>query len=132
MIPLPAWHSDLCVRNPELDAQHITLIEICRELIFVAEFQPNCAELMLVLIQDIAGLTRQHHEMEETILKANGCPTLEAIAAAHLVAQAMIKGLVEDVSQQCVDHGAMVRRITDWTHDHFYVIDMPVRAFLKG
>lgn len=132
MNSIPIWHSDLCVHNPVLDSQHITLLEICRELLRVIEAQPNCTEPILVLLRDIAAVTRQHHEMEESILMANDCPTMTTIAAAHSEAQVLLDGMVADVVQQCADLGLMGQKIVDWTNYHLYEMDMPVRAFLKG
>jgi hemerythrin-like metal-binding protein len=132
MNSIPIWHTDLCVRNPELDAQHITLMEICRELLCAIEFRPNCPEPVLVLLRDIAAVTRQHHKMEEAVLKANDCPTLMAIAVAHSEAQSMLDGMVAEAMQQSADHEVMVRKIADWNHSHLYETDLPVRAFLRG
>ena len=132
MNSIPIWHTDLCVRNPELDAQHITLMEICRELLCAIEVRPNCPEPVLVLLRDIAAVTRQHHKMEEAVLKANDCPTLTAIAVAHSEAQSMLDGMVTDAMQQSADTEVMVRKIADWTNCHLYETDMPVRAFLRG
>jgi hemerythrin len=130
MNSIPIWHSGLCVRNPPLDAQHIIILELGRELLRVLELQPICEESVLVLLCDIAGVAHKHHVMEEEFLKANACPTLKSIVTAHSAVQDMLDGMIADVRQQSADLGALARQISAWMHVHIYETDMPVRAFL--
>jgi hemerythrin-like metal-binding protein len=131
MHTLPIWTSDLCVRNPALDAQHIILLEIGRELLRAIECSSNCEEHLLVLLRDIAAVTRRHHVMEEAVLEANGCPTIDSIASAHSAAQAMLERTIADVHHGDADPSVLALQISDWMYVHIHETDMPVREFLR-
>jgi hemerythrin-like metal-binding protein len=131
MNSIPIWHPGFCVRNPELDAQHIVLLELGRELLRVIELVSNGDEHLLVLLRDIAEVARQHHEDEDEVLAANACPTRTSIAAAHAAAQEMLDGMIADVLQKSADLGVIAQQISGWMHIHIHETDMPVRAFLR-
>lgn len=131
MNTIPIWTSDLCVRNPILDAQHIILLEIGRELLRAIECSSDSDEHLVVLLRDIATLTRRHHVMEEAVLEANGCTTIDSIASAHSAAQAVLERTIADVHHGDAEPGVLARQISDWMYVHIYDTDMPVRAFLR-
>jgi len=131
MNSIPIWHPGFCVLNPELDAQHILLLELGRELLHAIAFQSNSDESQLMLLRDIAGVARQHHAQEEEVLAANACPTLASIAAVHAAAQEMLDGMIADVQQKGADLDAVAEQISDWMHIHIHETDMPVRAFFR-
>ena len=121
----------MCVFNPELDAQHIMLLEFGREAIRTIENSPLSCEPLLVLLWDIAAVTRYHHEMEEAVLKANSCPTLPDIAVAHRAAQAKLDKMVSNVVHKSGDLAVFGSQVSEWMHTHIYETDLPVRDFLR-
>ena len=130
MNDMPHWHSGLCLFNPELDAQHITLLVLGAGLVDAIENTPEAGQHCLDLLQDIATLTCKHHALEESLLEKSGCPSCDNIKAVHAKADAMLAGLVDDFVQDRVDRHALVQNLTDWMRCHLTQSDMAVRQYL--
>ena len=131
MKSIPVWHVGLSVRNPDLDVQHITILETCRDLVASAATQPRCPERVLALLQDVAALVRHHHAFEEGVLESHGCPTLAEVVDHHKSVQAMLDSLVRDADHQSTDFECLSHSITEWAWSHLHERDMPLKAYLK-
>ena len=93
---MPTWHPGICLFNPELDAQQVSLLVLGLALVEVVDTTPQADMHCLDLLQDIATLTGKHHALEEALLEKNGCPSCADIKAAHASTCDMFAGLIED------------------------------------
>ena len=131
MNSMPIWHPGLCLFNPELDAQHITLLVLGSGLVDAIQTKPESDQHCLDLLRDIATLTRKHHALEEGLLEMNGCPTCLKVKELHARVSGMLAGMIEDIVQARVDRCALVQNITDWMRCHLNQSDMAVRRYLR-
>jgi len=129
---LPKWTPGLSVGNARLDEQHITLLELGRNLFGVLQTHPPGGERVRWMLDDIVRLTRDHDAMEEQILAQNGCPTLDEHRAAHRAARETIEGLRLDASNGLLNADHVSRVIADWMSHHIAENDLPVKAYLKA
>lgn len=129
--PVPQWSSSLSVGNAKLDEQHITLLELGRELLRLLETKTSTGVQMHGALEDILRLSRLHDALEEMILEANGCPTLAQHKAEHQTARAQLANLLADVSRSAADRAALGRLIADWMAHHISENDLPVKEYLK-
>ena len=129
---LPIWHPGLSLFNPELDAQHITLLELGNGLVDSVEFFLEADQHCLDLLRDISSLTSRHQAIEEALLEKNCCPMYVDIKAEHAKTNAMFASLIEDAVNSRIEHVALVKNMTNWVRCHLTQSDMAVRQYLRA
>jgi len=129
--PVPQWSSGLSVGNAKLDEQHITLLELGRDLMRLLDTDPAIKDQIHGALEDIVRLSRLHDALEEKILEANGCPSLSEHKVVHLTARNQLANLLSDVSHGVVDKAVLSRLIADWMDHHIGENDLPVKDYLK-
>lgn len=118
--------------NAKLDEQHITLLELGRDLMRLLETDASTGIQIHGALEDIDRLSRLHDALEEKILEANACPTLAEHKAVHLAARNQLANLLADASHGVVDKAALSRLIADWMGHHISENDLPVKGYLKN
>lgn len=130
--PIPQWSPKLSVGNAKLDEQHITLLELGRDLMRLLETKAASDVQIHGALEDINRLSRLHDALEESILDANACPTLAEHKAVHLTARNQLANLLSDVSHRVADRAALSGLIADWMEHHISENDLPVKDYLKN
>lgn len=129
--PIPKWSASLSVGNAKLDEQHITLLELGRDLMRLLETDSTTQHQIHGALEDIARQSRLHDALEESILEANGCPTLAEHKQVHQTAQDQLATLLADVARNTVDRPVLSGVIADWMGHHISENDLPVKDYLK-
>lgn len=127
---IPQWSHTLSVRNARLDEQHIVLIELSKELIALVRRAPSTDEPILQALREFADLARRHDELEEGLLAANGCPTLEKHRAIHRLAEAELDRWMVAAASESLDRKALVDGLDGWMSHHLTETDMPVKGYM--
>lgn len=129
--PIPKWSASLSVGNAKLDEQHITLLELGRDLMRLLDNAPSTYPQIHGALEDMVRLSRLHDALEESILEDNGCPSLSEHKAVHQAAQTQLANVLSDVSHGDVDRAALNGLIADWMGHHISENDLPVKDYLK-
>lgn len=129
--PIPQWSSSLSVGNAKLDEQHITLLELGRDLMRLLEADGSTDVQIHGALEDIVRLSRLHDALEEKILETNGCPTLSEHQVVHQTARNQLANLLSDVSRSVVDRAVLSGLIADWMRHHISENDLPVKDYMK-
>ena len=129
--PIPQWSSSLSVGNAKLDEQHITLLELGRDLLRLLDTGTATDAQIHGALEDIVRLSRLHDTLEESILEANGCPTLAEHKVAHQSARSQLANLLDDVSRSIVNRTVLSGLIADWMDHHISESDLPVKNYMK-
>ena len=127
---IPQWSHTLSVRNARLDEQHIVLIEMSKELIALVKRAPPTDAPILDALREFADYARRHDELEEGLLAANGCPTLEEHRATHRLAEAELERWMAAASGESLDRKALVLCFEAWMAHHLTETDMPVKGYM--
>lgn len=127
----PDWHSDFSVGQPELDEQHIVLLELGRQLLYALDSGTHTDQHLQDILRDLVGLSAHHDRAEEAILAANGYPDLTAHRAAHATTQTKLEALLRRSLQGELNKPELATEITAWLDHLFEEIREPVREFLK-
>ena len=127
---VPQWSHALSVRNARLDEQHIVLIELSKELIALVKGAPPTDAPILQALREFADLARRHDELEEGLLAANGCPTLDEHRAIHRLAEAELDRWMATAASESLDRKALVDGLDGWMAHHLTETDMPVKGYM--
>ena len=127
---IPQWSHTLSVRNARLDEQHIVLIELSKELIALVRRAPSTDEPILQALREFADLARRHDELEEGLLAANGCPTLDEHRAIHRLAEAELDRWMVAAASESLDRKALIDGLDGWMAHHLTETDMPVKGYM--
>lgn len=130
MTHIPAWSHALSVRNARLDEQHIVLIELSKEVVALIQRSPPTDAPILAVLREFADYARRHDALEESLLAANACPTLEAHRAVHRAAEAELDRWMEAAANQTLDRQALAVCFDNWMEHHLTETDMPVSAYM--
>ena len=129
--PIPKWSSHLSVGNAKLDEQHITLLELGRNLMLLLETDTATPDQIHGALEDIVRQSRLHDALEESILAANGCPTLAEHIRVHQAARNQLDTLLEEVARSIVNKTVLSGLIADWMGHHISENDLPVKDYMK-
>ena len=129
--PIPKWSPSLSVGNAKLDEQHITLLELGRDLMRLLDTDAATEVQINGALEDIVRLARLHDTLEENILEANNCPTLAEHKGVHRAAQTQLDNLLADASRNILDRPVLSGLIADWMGHHISENDLPVKDFMK-
>ncbi|WP_296495427.1 hemerythrin domain-containing protein [Rhodoferax sp.] len=129
--PIPKWSPKLSVGNAKLDEQHITLLELGQDLLRVLDTKTATVVQIHGALEDIVKLSRLHDALEESVLEANGCPTLAEHKVVHQSAQTQLATLLSDVARGIVDRPVLSGLIADWMGHHISENDLPVKDYMK-
>lgn len=129
---IPDWTPSLSVGNAQLDAQHLTLLEIGRHLLSLMDKQSLNNEEIRIVLKDFAGLSSEHDAMEESILEENECPSLAEHKLAHEAARAGLDQLLHAASQNILDKTVLARAIGEWKVHHISECDLPLKMYMKA
>jgi hemerythrin-like metal-binding protein len=129
--PIPKWSSSLRVGNAKLDEQHITLLELGRDLMRLLDTETATQVQIHAALEDIVKQSQLHDAREEKILEVNGCPTLDEHKAAHQTSRAELATLLSDVSRGAEDRAVLSRWVVDWMGHHISENDLPVKDYLR-
>jgi hemerythrin-like metal-binding protein len=127
---IPQWSHTLSVRNARLDEQHIVLIELSKELMALVRRAPPTDEPILQALREFADLAGRHDELEEGLLAANGCPTLEEHRAIHHLAEAELDRWMVAAASESLDRKALMDGLDGWMAHHLTETDMPVKGYM--
>lgn len=127
---IPQWSHTLSVRNARLDEHHIVLIELSKELIALVKRAPPTDAPILQALREFADLARRHDELEEGMLAANGCPTLDEHRAIHRLAEAELDRWMAAADSESLDRKALVDGLDGWMAHHLTETDMPVKGYM--
>lgn len=133
-MPEPAvhsWTSQLSVENAELDAQHITLIEIGRSVVSSIA-QDAASEVICDLMEDFVALSKLHDGLEEEILRRNNCPSLAEHQLLHLSSRELFTSYLQQERAQTADRQAISFALSEWMQHHVSENDMKVKDYLKS
>lgn len=126
---------DLRIGLPALDAEHMTLVDLCNEFIDSVRAGVPVATLAEG-IERLVNSTRQHFESEEKLLDRHNHPGLAAHKAEHerLMAQAgtlmaQFADLADDNHARSVAYEAATF-LRAWLIEHIRLTDLPCRPFL--
>lgn len=125
------WSPSLSVGNAKLDEQHITLLELGRDLMRLLDTKTATNVQIHGALEDVDRLSRLHDALEEKTLEANACPTVSEHKTAHLMARNKLDNLPADVSRGAVDRAALSGLVADWMDHHISEHDLPVKGYLK-
>ncbi len=129
--PIPKWSPKLSVGNAKLDEQHITLLELGRDLMRLLDTGSATEAQIHGALEDIVRQSRLHDALEESILEANGCPTLAEHKRVHQSARSQLASLLADLARSTVDKTALSGLIADWMGHHISENDLPVKDYMK-
>lgn len=129
--PIPKWSPQMSVGNAKLDEQHITLLELGRDLMRLLDTGATTEAQIHGALDDIVRQSRLHDALEESILEANGCPTLAEHKLVHQTARTQLATLLSDVARGTVDRPALSGIIADWMGHHISENDLPVKDYMK-
>lgn len=124
------WSPALSVGNADLDAQHIILLEIGREMIELLDRGGMAQQRLWSLLNDFFVISSHHDALEESILSDNGCPSLLEHRAAHAQAREHIHAALCQAAQLCLDQAHLRHALTDWMNHHLSEMDLKVKQFL--
>jgi hemerythrin-like metal-binding protein len=128
---IPKWSPSLSLGNPELDAQHIALLEFGRHLLSLVKTAPYPKDQVRLAFQDLIDLSRKHDELEERILEANACPTLSEHKLAHETSRVVLTDLLLHAPHNKLDATVLAHAVADWMSNHISENDLPVKEYLK-
>lgn len=86
---------------------------------------------ILELLQEFAGYAKRHYELEESILAANQCPTLDEHTQAHRISEKEVKIWIDSAGSGKLDRKGMAAYFEDWMHHHLAETDMPAKDYLN-
>lgn len=129
--PIPKWSPSLSVGNAKLDEQHITLLELGRDLMRLLDTDTATDVQINGALEDIVRLARLHDALEESILEANNCPTLAEHKGVHRAARTQLDNLLADASRSILDRPVLSGLIADWMGHHISENDLPVKDYMK-
>ncbi|MDO9145379.1 bacteriohemerythrin [Rhodoferax sp.] len=129
--PIPKWSPSLSVGNAKLDEQHITLLELGRDLMRLLDTDTATEDQINSALEDIVRLARLHDTLEESILEANDCPTLAEHKGVHRAARTQLDNLLADASRSILDRPVLSGLIADWMGHHISENDLPVKDYMK-
>ncbi len=132
MSNIPQWSHALSVRNAQLDEHHIVLTELSKELMNLATGRASTDAQIMEVLQEFAGYAKRHYELEEGILAANQCPTLDEHTEAHRASEEDVKTWIASAESGKLDRVAMAAYFEDWIHHHLAETDMPAKDYLSG
>lgn len=124
------WSPALSVGNAELDAQHIILLEIGRDLLELLVQSRSSPQHLCSLLNDFFVISNQHNALEENILARNGCPSLAEHRAAHQQAQSYLQVALDEAQTGCLDQAHLRHALSDWMQHHLSEMDLKVKQFL--
>lgn len=127
---LPHWRPALSVGNADLDAQHIVLLEMGRNLLDSLDETPPALGRAIGELDDLLSASLEHDTEEERILASNGCPSLDAHHLSHTITRARLKVLLDNARQGQVDAPALRHALLGWMQHHIGEFDLPVKAYL--
>lgn len=127
---LSPWSSALSVRNAQLDAQHIVLIELATELIARLTSGNAKSQTISDLLTDFVDSLRQHDALEEVILIQNGYPHFQEHVQTHRNTEAELLQWLERVRSAVYDRTALITQLSQWVQHHLIEMDMPVVGYL--
>ena len=131
MSNIPHWSHALSVRNAQLDEQHIILTELSKELISLARNESLTDTRILEVLQEFAGYAKRHYELEESVLAANQCPTLDEHTKTHRTAEEELKRWIDAAKSCRLDRPAIGAYFEDWMQHHLAETDMPAKEYLS-
>ena len=132
MTIIPTWSPALSVRNPEVDAQHITLLELGRQLLdALAQPHDDSGERVRDLLRDIVTLSLQHDALEERLLVENGAENLSEHRASHSTIHAGLAALQAQAAEGTLNRNNLAQFITDWMGHHLSETDLPAKKYFK-
>lgn len=130
MASIPKWFPIASVGNPKIDEQHIVLLELGRNLL--ASLETNSAISLHIhdILSDIVNQFQERIVLEERILQANACPTLDEHRLEHRKSIESFTSLLSDASQGRCERATVVKVINDWMNHHILENDLPVARYM--
>lgn len=129
--PVPKWSPKLSVGNAKLDEQHITLLELGRDLTRLLDTDTATDVQVHAVLEDFVRISRLHDSLEESILEANDCPTLAEHKLVHQKARSQLASLLSDAARSKLDRPFLNGLIADWMGHHISENDLPVKDYMK-
>jgi hemerythrin len=130
----PIWSQSQSVGNGVLDEQHKTLLDLVRQMIWLALPEDNRAAHKKIyrILADIAQVARNHFETEEKILAANGFPGLAGHKAEHDKYLNTIADLLREEMYESHDPKALSKFVAEHMYDHLLKTDKECEDYLTS
>lgn len=125
------WSPALSVGNADLDAQHIILLEIGREIIELLDRAGMAEQRLWSLLNDFFVISSHHDALEERILAQNGCPNLLAHQAAHTQTKEHIHIALCEAAEHCLNPAHLRYALIHWMGHHLSEMDLEAKPFLR-
>jgi hemerythrin-like metal-binding protein len=125
------WSPALSVGNADLDAQHIILLEIGRDLLELLHEGRASQQHLWSLLNDFLVISSHHDALEESILADNHCPSLPEHRAAHTRAREHIQTALLEAQAHCLHQEHLRHALMDWMNHHLSEMDLKVKQFLR-
>lgn len=123
---LPTWTPHLSVGNAMLDAQHITLLELSREMLRILADRPRNDEAIYALLRDIAQCYESHGELEEQVLAVDGSAALyEHRRRAELI-RTELREQLASAKENTTDRTALAAAVGAWIDHHIGELRSPL------
>lgn len=125
------WSPALSVGNADLDAQHIILLEIGRDMIELLDHGGAAQPRLWSLLNDFFVIANHHDALEEKVLAANGYPSLPEHRAEHVRAREHIHTALCEAAEQRLNQGRLRQALMNWMHHHLSEMDLNAKPFLR-
>ena len=128
----PIWDPSLSVGNDELDEQHRKLLDLIRQVMWLAIIEDDSSvHLRFVrIINEIVHLALNHYECEERTLALNGFMGLEQHKTEHDTYLNRLAELLYRATHDTLDLKVMVVRVAEDMYDHLLTTDMGCKEFM--
>lgn len=128
-----AWSNDFSVGIPELDGQHLALLDLCQR---AAQCLETGGEVAAAEIREILGqlvsYTESHFREEERILRECNYPNFSEHHAEHIEYRTRLTGFLLDAGNGITDKKLLFEYLADWWGKHILSSDKAYVPFLNA
>jgi hemerythrin len=121
------WTEKYSVNVVEIDEQHKQFIEICNELLNLAEDVTFTEEEALMKVMKLGNYALYHLGTEEELFIKTKYPDASAHVAVHNEFRKKAQDYIEQVRNKKVDTKQIIKEVADfsgeWLLDHILIVD---------
>lgn len=100
------WSETFSIGRPELDAEHLRMIDLINRICVACGASQDRSNL-LALLRELEGLTEQHFQHEEALLEANDTSTQND--------RRILDGILEAKIKHPIEHGRRLNELRKMT-----------------
>lgn len=129
----PIWNQSQSVGNGVLDEQHKRLLDLVRQMIWLAlpEDNRSAHKKIYRILSDLALVARAHFETEEEILAANDFPGLAEHKAEHDKYLNTIADLLREERYESHDPKALSKFVAEHMYEHLLKTDKECEDYMN-